>query len=267
MIIRLLQEIIDFGIGVFGFLVFALLALAGEVGFRIGRARGRVAASLEKEAAGVSAVTTAMLAFVVFTLALTTGIAEDRFEARRHATLDEANAIGTAWVRAGLAGTSGKPIAGLLEGYARGRLSYLAARNPDAAAAALAHIDALQSVIWQRTLPVLAGMPPPLASSLVSAFDDMFSAGLVQRYSMESGVPNETLLGLLLAAILAAGALGYQMGLAGRRQLVLSLLLILMVNGAIVMIIDFNRPSGGFIHVDPTPLLWTIQGFATAPAH
>jgi hypothetical protein len=245
--IELLREIIGFGIEVFGLFVFLLLALAGEGGFRISRARSRVATSPEKETAAVAAVTTGMLAFVVFTLALTTGIAEDRFEARRHATLDEANAIGSAWLRAGLAGTSGKPIAGLIEAYARGRLVYLAASNPVAAAAALANTNTLENVIWQRTLPVLAGMPPSLASVLASSLNAMFSAGLVQRYSMESRVPTETLLGLLLAAMLAAGALGYQMGLAGRRQLVLGLLLLLMVSGAMTMILDFNRPRGGFI--------------------
>ena len=267
MIVRLLTEIVDFGIGFFGLLVFALLALAGETGFQIGRARCRAATSRETETAGVSAVTTGMLAFVMFTLALTTGIAEDRFEARRHATLDEANAIGTAWLRTGLAGTSGKPVAGLIEDYARARLAYLTAASPDGTAAALTRADSLQSVIWQRALPVFAGMPPPWASTLASSVNDMFSASLAQRYSMESRTPSETLLGLLLGAMLAAGALGYQIGLAGRRQLVLSLLLFLMVSGAMVMIVDFNRPIGGFIHVDPAPLIWTIRGFATGPAH
>ena len=52
------------------------------------------------------------------------------------------------------------------------------------------------------------------------------------------------------------------MGLAGRRQLVLALLLLLMVAGAMAMIIDFNQPSNGFINVNPAPLEWTIQGFA-----
>lgn len=56
------------------------------------------------------------------------------------------------------------------------------------------------------------------------------------------------------------------MGLAGRRQLVLTLLLLVMVSGAMVMIIDFNRPRGGFIHVDTMPLAWTIEGFASSPA-
>ena len=265
MMIRLLREVIEFGIGAFALFVFALLALAGEVGFQIGRLRVRGATLPDSQNAGVSTLTTGMLGFVAFTLAVTIGIAQDRFEARRHATLDEANTIGTAWLRTGLAGTSGNPIAGLIEEYARARLAYLEAASPDAATGALAHANTLQNELWQRTLPLLAAMPAPLASQLVSSLNDMFDAELVQRYSMESRVPTETMLGLLLGAVLAVGALGYQMGLAGRKQLVLALLLLLMMSGAMAMIVDFNQPSAGFIHVNSAPLKWTIQGFAPSP--
>jgi hypothetical protein len=266
MIVRLLAEIIGFGVGFFGLFVFALLALAAEVGFRIGRARGRVAAAPEKETAGVSTVTTAMLAFVAFTLAVTTGIAEDRFEARRLATRDEANSIGTAWARTGLASTAGKPIAALIEEYARVRLAYVAAAGPDEAAPLLARTDVLQNAILQQALPVVAGMPPPLGAALMSSINDMFSASLAQRYAIESRTPNETLLGLQLGAMLAAGALGYQMGLAARRQLTLTLLLFLMLSGAMVMIVDFNRPYSGFIRVNSAPFEWTIRSFGD-PTH
>ncbi len=264
--IQFLREIIEFGIGAFALFVFALLALAGEVGFQIGRLRVRATTLPDSQNAGVSTLTTGMLGLVAFTLALTIGIAQDRFEARRHATLDEANTIGTAWLRTGLAGASGKPIAGLIDEYARGRLAYLVATSPEAATVALAHTNTLQNAIWRSTLPVFAAMPPTLAPALVSSLNDMFDASLVQRYSMESGAPTEIMLMLLGGAMLAVGALGYQMGLAGRRQLMLALLLLVMVSGAMVMIIDFNRPRGGFIHVDSAPLEWTIQGFVSSTA-
>jgi hypothetical protein len=203
--IQVLQEIIEFGIGVFGLFVLSLLALAGEVGFQIGRARSRAASFADNQNAGVSTLTTGMLGFVAFALAVTIGIAQDRFETRRHATLDEANTIGTAWLRTGLAGTSGKPIARLVEEYARVRLAYLLAASPDAATAALAHANMLQNEIWQSALPLLPAMPAPLASVFVSSLNDMFDAELVQRYSMEGRVPTETMLGLLLGAVLAVG--------------------------------------------------------------
>jgi hypothetical protein len=36
-----------------------------------------------------------------------------------------------------------------------------------------------------------------------------------------------------------------------------------MLSGAMVMIVDFNIPYGGLINVSATPLIWTIQDFAT----
>jgi hypothetical protein len=38
-----------------------------------------------------------------------------------------------------------------------------------------------------------------------------------------------------------------------------------MVSSAMALIIDFNRPRLGFTQINPAPLVWTIQGFATAP--
>lgn len=212
-------------------------------------------------------MTAAMLGFVAFTLALTTGIAESRFEARRVATRDEANSIGTAWLRTGFAGAAGKPIAALIKDYARVRLTYVTARSLKEAGAPLARGDALQNEIWQHTLPVLAVMPPPLAAALGTSINDMFSASLAQRYATESQTPTETLMGLLIGTMLACGALGYQMGLSGRRHLVLALLLFVMLSGAMVMIVDFNTPYDGFIQVSARPLIWTINGFATGSSH
>src|SRR5215472_10051621 len=131
--IRFLREVIEFGIGAFALFVFALLALMDEVGFQIGRARSRAATPLDIQTDGVSTLTTGMLGLVAFTLAVTIGIAQDRFEARRNATLEEAKMIGTAWRSTGLAGASGKPIAELIEEYGRARLAYLIATSPEAA--------------------------------------------------------------------------------------------------------------------------------------
>ena len=75
---------------------------------------------------------------------------------------------------------------------------------------------------------------------------------------MESHAPTETMLMLLIGAMLAVSALGFQTGLAGPRHPVLALLLFLMVSGAMVLIMDLNRPRAGLIRVNPAPLVWTI---------
>jgi hypothetical protein len=59
--------------------------------------------------------------------------------------------------------------------------------------------------------------------------------------------------------------MGYQFGLTGARHPILVSLVLVMWTGAMVLIIDLNRPRLGAIRVDPGPLLWTIQGFTAPP--
>ena len=217
MIIRFLQDVIDYGITAFGLFVFALLAGVGEAGFLVGTWRSRRRPPPEREMTGVSTVTAGMLGLVGFLLALTISFSQDRYEARRHSTVEQANAIGTAWLRAGLTG-SGKPIAMLIEEYARTQLAYLNAAAPDLQAAAVRRTNELQNQIWQEVLSVLNTMRPRLAASFVNSVNDMFDASLVQRYALESRAPTETSLMLLTGAMLTVGALGYQLGLGGQRR-------------------------------------------------
>jgi len=69
---------------------------------------------------------------------------------------------------------------------------------------------------------------------------------------------------LLIGAVLAIGALGFQIGVTGPRPLVLLGLMLLMWTGGLLLIVDLNRPRIGLVRVDPAPLVWTIQGFGPA---
>jgi hypothetical protein len=77
-----------------------------------------------------------------------------------------------------------------------------------------------------------------LAASVVASLNDMFDASLAQRYAIESLVPVETSMILLLGALLTVGALGYQMGFAGHGQFVLALLPLSMLSGSMVLIVE-----------------------------
>jgi hypothetical protein len=64
---------------------------------------------------------------------------------------------------------------------------------------------------------------------------------------------------MLVGSLLAIGAMGYEMGLRGRRQAVLTALLLLMWTGAIVITLDLSRPRMGEARPDPRALEWTIH--------
>jgi hypothetical protein len=64
----------------------------------------------------------ATLGLLAFILAFTFGLAAARFGARREALLDEANAIGTTYSRAGMLPDRGEEVRRLLRDYVAARL-------------------------------------------------------------------------------------------------------------------------------------------------
>jgi hypothetical protein len=109
-------------------IVVILLAIEG--GYRLGRWRSH-RTDQEKETP-VGAAVAAGLGLLALLVAFTFGLAASRFEARREVLLDEVNAIGTAYLRAGLlpepplrpgrgrlreAGRSRRPRRGLMSGF------------------------------------------------------------------------------------------------------------------------------------------------------
>ena len=94
----------------FGLFIFILLVvlLSVECGYRLGKYR-RSRSEQEKEAP-VGTMVGATLGLLAFILAFTFGLAAARFDARRQVLLDEANAIGTTYLRAGILPEGGEQI-------------------------------------------------------------------------------------------------------------------------------------------------------------
>ncbi|MGA2638318.1 hypothetical protein [Methylocella sp.] len=250
----------------FALALFALLAAAAEIGFRIGRARAARLKPHEKAVDGVATLTMGMLALVAFSLGLTISFAQSRYEARRLEVVEEANSIGTAWLRAKLiGGEEGEAIAAQIVDYTRARLDYTRADFGSDEHRLIDRTNELQSEMWQTVTPLARRTPTPIVS-LVTALNDMFDQSLVQRTAFESRAPQVLSIMLLCGSMLSLGALGFQFGLGGRRPVTLGSLLLVMWVGAMVLIVDFNRPRLGTLRVDPSPLIWTLNGFSSPPA-
>ena len=77
----------------------AVVVLSVEAGYRLGRLRRRRLEDPEKESS-VGVMVSATLGLLAFTLAFTFGLAAGRFDARRQVIVEEANAVGTSYLRA-----------------------------------------------------------------------------------------------------------------------------------------------------------------------
>jgi len=250
--------------------LFAILLLAAEVGYRFGRWSGSRRGRDQHDHAVTATLTSGMVGLLAFILGLTVNFAQSRYEARRELVVTEANAIGTAWLRARLVGgPEGEAIAGVIRAYAETRLDFTLAPINGPLDALNARTAEEAEAIWGLASKAAAKAPTPITATLITALNQMFDSAQAQRFAFLGEAPRLMLDLMALGSILSIGALGYEMGVRGRRQLVLSCLLLLMWTGAMYVTVDLSRPRLGLERVDVRPLQWTIQEMdrTTSAAH
>ena len=130
----------------------AVVAIGIEVGFRVGRVMRRRRSENEKDTQ-VGIVTNAILTLAGFMLALTFAIAADRMHDRKMLVRDEANAIGTAWLRSDfLPEPDRAESAGLLRRYVDIRLDAVQVKNPDQMQKLLVESQQIQRQVWDMAV-------------------------------------------------------------------------------------------------------------------
>src|SRR5215813_2646986 len=126
------------------FIVILLVVLFSvEFGYRLGKYR-RSRREEEKEAP-LGTMVGATLGLLAFILAFTFGLAAARFDNRRQVLLDEANAIGTTYLRAGMLPERGEQIRGLLRDYVSTRLGAVRSGN---IAEGIRQSESIQQKLW-----------------------------------------------------------------------------------------------------------------------
>ncbi len=262
MIPSLFGGLLEIGLVATAVFLFLSLTLAVDVGYRLGRLAVNKHPAKSGDTSGVSTLTAGMLGLLAFTLSLSINFAQNRYEARRELVLAEANAISTAWLRTKLiGGDEGPAIAAQIEDYAKARLDFTIAASDADVPPLVTRTNALRSDIWQTIRVVAHREPNPVTTALINALNDMFDYSASQRFAHESRVPAQLMMALYCGALLTMGALGYQFGLAGKRQVVVSSLLLLMWSGGMMLMLELSQPRMGDIRVEAEPLVWTIQGF------
>jgi len=260
----LLAEILAFSLLGFWLLFFLLQWLAQAIGAWLGRrhtARGAAPAE------GVGVVVGGMLGLLAFVLALTLSFATARFEERRQGTLMEANAIGTAWLRAQAIGhPRSEELAKLFEEYTKLRADFIKApADRDAVRAINDQTSALQNRIWEHVTAIVRERPDAIASSLMSATNEVFDRATAERFAFAQTMPVQMVWLLMGIAVLSIGALGYQLGLRGLSLPILSVLLIGMWTSVIVVILDLSAPRIGSMRSSAAAYFWTLDGFHPSP--
>lgn len=245
-----------------------LLIGAAELGLRIGR---RVRARGDAVPPALGTIESASLGLLALMIGFTFSMALTRYDGRRGAVLDEANAIGTTLLRSQLLPEAeAHASAGLLTQYAKVRLTLgTAPYGSPARTDAIRQSLALQNDLWREAVAASATDAHSTPIGLyVQALNDMIDMHEKRLTALRNHVPEIVVLLLYLIALTATGFTGYGAGLAGDGERGSKLLMAVLIATVLILVIDLDRPYRGLVTVSQQPMIDLIQGLppgATSP--
>jgi hypothetical protein len=235
--------------------IFAISLAVGivivlEVGRRIGVRR----ISTEGEAAskGLGAIEGAIFGLMGLILAFTFSGAAARFDARRHLVVEEANDIGTAWLRIDLLPAGAQPaMRELFRRYLDSRIeTYRKVPDIDAVKAEFARSTKLQEEIWSLAV-TSAGDGKTLAAQIVllPALNAMIDITTTRMEATRIHPPSIVFVMLGTLTLACSLFAGYDMAIRRRLNLLHSTGFALALAVAVYVIIDLEYPRMGLIRM------------------
>ncbi len=234
----------------------ALLLLLGMLGcFELGRRIGLRWRERNPEEAGqpTAAIDAAVFALFGLLIAFTFSGASGRFDDRRHVAIQEANAIGTAWLRVDLLPEPAqRELRPLYRAYVESRLDVYRSWNDEGAVqAALDRGAALQARIWKTSIAAARADGNPGVISLVGASLNEMIDVTTTRMAMRMIHPPKAIFVLLFALGLASSMVaGFSMGRGSIRIWLHTVVFAVTIAASVYVIIDMEYPRVGLIRVD-----------------
>ncbi len=243
-------------------LTVLVLLLALEGGYRLG---GYVQKRWpDQDTTNVNTMVGASLAFLGFLLAFLIGMAVNLFNERLHLVIEEANAIGTAYLRAEyIAEPMATESRQLLREYLSQRL---ALTEPGQFDSAVSRSQEIQDELWSRAVALAKDHPDPVTGLYISALNDMIdlhTERVIIRFYVR--IPQSVLVAVYLVAVLTLILIGVQGSYSGKRNYLALIIMVLILSVVFLLIVDLNRPNQGLIQVPQKALLDLQQQLRTQP--
>lgn len=240
-------------VGIF-FCIVLLILVSCEIGFGVGRHHRRNQQATDAHAS-IGPMVGGLLGMLAFVLAITFSMAAAQQERRKQDVLAEANIIGTAYLRADLLSKQrAAAIKQLLREYVDVRLQ--AARPDRNLAADLKRSLEIHDLLWKQVSAAAIENPTDITALEVSAVNDLIDMHS-RRYNdaVRVRIPGSVWFGLVIITVLTMVTLGVHVGSTGKRWLVAVVPLSIAFAVLVTLVVDLNRPQGGFITVSQQPMI------------
>lgn len=227
----------------------AAMFLLMEVGRYLGR---RAAEKGDVQAdQGIGTVDAAVFGLLGLLLGFSFAGASSRFDARRGLIVQEANNIGTAYLRLDLLPTAAQPaLRDLFRRYVDARLEvYRQLPDLDAAHQALAQSNALQKSIWEQAIAAGREAPPQTLMVLLPALNQMIDITTTRTMAARTHSPAVVFVLLFGLALASALFVGHAMSPTKPRRWLHLIGYPVIISLAIYVIIDLEFPRFGLVTV------------------
>jgi len=247
-----------------GLFIFMLLAM--EIGFRSGR---RQQASATEATTQANAVLASMLGLLALLLAFTFSAALQRYDDRSQTVVAEANAIGTAYLRAQLLpGGMQDEVQALLRQYLDVRIQEgrVDSTEPELHESLLHQAKLMEAQLWNHAVRA-AELDGSVVTSgfFIQSLNELIDTSGTRNAALNRHVPEIVLFLMFATIVLTTATLGYASGLAGHRVTLAAFVLVMLIALVVYLIIDLARPRRGIIQVSQDSMLSLQQTIAVAP--
>jgi len=235
--------------------LIAGLVAAHEIGFRVGSLTRSADESFDRQVALVRTSTAALVAFLI---GFAFSGAASRFIDRLDIIVKEANALGTAYLRADtIAEPQRGELKAALKEYAADRVTLLSRGGRDQIEPLLTKVSGLHQRMWklaitatQDNAPLMAVVLPPINEVI-----DLHSVHLAMA---RRHLPIPIMVVLLGTVAIGFGMVGFGNGRVNRRFSVLDSVYGVVLAVAMWMTIDLDYPGIGLIRVSNLPAVETL---------
>ena len=245
--------------------MIAILLAAIEIGFRGGLRRYRRSRDGDPGVESTKGDITlgSLLALLGLLFAFTYAVALDRHDTRKQLVVDEANAIETAFLRADLAEEPGRTqLRRLILDYAKTRTGTTKETDTKNGLERLLAVSLeVQAKLWPLTKIVIAEseLSGPIEASIITAVNDILDENARRVALVYDRMPPVVFGLLILIAALSLGIAGHNAGLHGHINRWRLAIFACVLTTLMIVIIDFEKPLSGLIHVSQTPIITTVQ--------
>jgi hypothetical protein len=209
-------------------------------------------AKMKSSTALLETTSTNILGLLALILGFTFSMAISRYEAKRSLTVDEANAIGTAFLRAELIPfKNSAEVKSLFNKYIDLRIKAFKEEYP---VKTLDETEQVQNQLWQKLIAITSKHNGALESAYTIALNQMFDSATTRNFSFKKMLPIPMYLLIILIAMVGLGSLNFDRGFHGDSAHWREALFILLLGIVLSTIVDIDHSRFGTVRISQDAL-------------